>query len=73
MQTHDITKGREPAIVRLVLRNPEMKSTAIMRELRAEGLGKLLTDLGKEKEARRDVRHVRRIVRLVLAEQALTA
>jgi hypothetical protein len=71
MQTHDITKGLEPAVVRLVLADPEKKSSVIMRELRAEGLGKLLTDLGDD--ARREIRHVRRIIRLVLAEQARAA
>ena len=68
MQTHDVSKGLEPAIIRLVLRNPEMRSSPIMRELRTLGLGDRLTGLSDE--ARSHVQLVRRIVRLPLAEQA---
>jgi hypothetical protein len=68
MQTHDVSRGLEPAIIRLVLGNPDMRSSPIMRELRTIGWGDRLTELGDE--ARSHVRLVRRIVRLTLAEQA---
>lgn len=60
MQTHDVTGGLEPAIIRLVLDNPDMGSSAIMRALRAINI---------PETTRENVRFVRRIIRQVIVEQ----
>ena len=64
MQPKDFSGGLDPAIIRLVLSNPDMPSDKIMSALRRKRL---------PATTRLYVQQVRRIVRLVLAEQARTS
>ena len=61
MQPKDFSGGLDPAIIRLVLNNPNMPSDKIMSALRRQRL---------PATTRLYIQQVRRIVRLVLAEQA---
>jgi hypothetical protein len=64
VQPKDFSGGLDPAIIRLVLNKPNMPSDKIMSALRRQRL---------PAATRLYVQHVRRIVRLVLDEQARAA
>ncbi len=71
MKTHDISKGLEPEIVRMLLDDADAHSSPIMRELDKSGLALWPSGVFglMPKTNQNYVQFVRRIVRLVLDEK----